>query len=221
MSEVYDATLTTASMLRLPGYEVIEKWECDFKEEKKTNPQLKAVLKNLEMVPPLNPREAFYGGRTGAVHLHCKVQDPDIIKYSDVTSLYPWVNKYKEYPVCFPLIYTNPWDQEIHHYFGTAQVDILHPEMLFHPVLLYRAGGKLTFPLCRAWVEQEQVKPWLERTNICAHTDQERMLRRTWATIELQIAWSSANKSLKFTKCGISARRTERWGSSRIMSTLG
>lgn len=200
VNEVYDATLKKASMLRLAGYEVIEKWECDFKEEKKTNPQLKAFLKDLEMVPPLNPREAFYGGRTEAVHLHCKVQDPDIIKYSDVTSLYPWVNKYKEYLVRFLVIYTNLRDQEIHHCFGTARVDILPPEMLFHPVLPYRAGGKLTFPSCRACVEKEQVKPWLERTNICAHTDQERMLRGTWATIELQKAVEPGYQILKIHK---------------------
>ena len=114
---------------------------------------MKAFLKDLEIIPPLNPRKAFYGGRTGAVHLHCKVQDPDIIKYSDVTSLYPWVNKYKEYPVRFPLMYTNPKDQDIDHYFGIAHVDILPPEMFFHPLLPYRAGEKLTFPLCRVCVE--------------------------------------------------------------------
>lgn len=125
------------------------------------------------MVPPLNPRDAFYGGRTGAVALHCKVEDHDLIKYADVTSLYPWVNKYMEYPVRFPFIYTNPRDQDIHHYFGVAKVDILPPEFLFHPVLPYRAGGKLTFPLCAACVKEEQEKPWLERTNICCHTDQE------------------------------------------------
>ena len=140
------------------------------------------------MVPPINPRDAFYGGRTGAVALHCKVKDPDLIKYSNVTSLYPWVNKYMEYPVRFPLIYTNPRDQDIDHYSGVAKVDILAPQFLLHPVLPYRAGGKLTFPLCAACVKEEQEKPWLERTNICSHTDQERTLRGTWATIELQKA---------------------------------
>ena len=175
----------------------MEKWECVFKKEKKTDPELQAFLQELEMVPPLNPRDAFYGGRTGAVALHCKVEDHDLIKYADVTSLYPWVNKYMEYPVRFPLIYTNPRDQDIHHYFGVAKVDILAPEFLFHPVLPYRAGGKLTFPLCAACVKEEQEKPWLERTNICCHTDQERTLRGTWATIELQKAVELGYRILK------------------------
>ena len=179
VNEVFEATERKAAILRQAGYHVIEKWECEFKEENKMDPQLKAFLSELEMEPPLKPRDAFYGGRTGAVHLHCKVQDADIINYSDVTSLYPWVNKYKEYPVRFPLIYINPANQDIDQYFGLAQVDILAPQHLFHPVLPYRAGGKVTFPLCNACVQKKQAKPWLERTNLCHHTDQERMLRGT------------------------------------------
>jgi len=137
------------------------------------------------MVPPLEPREAFYGGRTGAATLYAKAEEGEDIKYSDVTSLYPFVNKYKEYPVRFPLIYANPSDQDITHYFGTAQVDILPPERLFHPVL--PVCSKLTFPLCASCV-REQAKPWVKRNNICNHTDVERMLRGTWATVELQKA---------------------------------
>ena len=188
VNEVYEATERKAAMLRLCGYHVVEKWECEFQEEKKTDPTLKAFLDDLDMVPPLDPRDAFYGGRTGAVSLYAKAKEGESIKYCDVTSLYPWVNKYKEYPVRFPLIYTNPSDKEIDHYFGLAQVDILAPQHLFHPVLPDQAGGKLTFPLCSACVREEQQKPWLERTNLFPHTDQERMLRGTWATSELQKA---------------------------------
>ena len=109
VNEVYEATERKAAMLRLCGYHVVEKWECEFQEEKKTDPALKAFLDDLDMVPPLDPRDAFYGGRTGAVSLYAKAEEGESIKYCDVTSLYPWVNKYKEYPVRFPLIYTNPW----------------------------------------------------------------------------------------------------------------
>ena len=188
IQEVYDATLKKTAMLRQAGYTLIEKWECEFKKDKATDANLQAFLQDLELVPPLNPRDAFYGGRTGAVTLHCQVQEPDLIKYADITSLYPWVNKYKEYPVRFPLIYTNPNNQNIDHYYGVALVDILPPERLLHPVLPYRAGAKLTFPLCAACVKEEQTKPWLERANVCTHTDEERTLRGTWATIEIQKA---------------------------------
>ena len=35
-------------MLRLTGYAVMEKWEYDFKKEKKTNPELQAFLQELK-----------------------------------------------------------------------------------------------------------------------------------------------------------------------------
>ena len=126
------------------------------------------------------------GVRTAAATLYAKADPEEDIKYCDVTSLYPWVNKYKEYPVRFPIIYTNPSQQDIDQYFGVAEVDILAPEYLYHHVLPVRSNGKLTFPLCASCVREEQAKPWLERSNICNHTDDERMLRRTWATVELQ-----------------------------------
>ena len=127
-------------MLRPAGYTVIEKWECKSNNDKKTNTQLQEFLKTLEFVEPLNPLDAFFGGRTGAACLYAKEEEGEDIKHVDVTSLYPWVNKYKEYPVGFPLIYANPSDQNIHHYFGIAMVDVLALERLYHPVLPVRAG---------------------------------------------------------------------------------
>ena len=126
-----------------------------------------------------------------------------------------------EYSVRFPLIYTNPRDQDISHYFEVAKVDILPPERLLHPILPYRAGGKLTFSLCAACVKEEQDKPWLERTNICSHTDKERTLRGIWATIEIQKAVELGYRLLKIHDVFISAKRIERWGSLRIMSIRG
>ena len=108
VNKVYDATEREAAMLRQAGYQVIEKWECDFNQDKKTDPQLKSFLQDLEMVPPLEPRDAFYGVHTAAATLYAKGNPGEDIKYCDVTSLYPWVNKYKEYPVRFPILYTNP-----------------------------------------------------------------------------------------------------------------
>ena len=113
VNEVYYATERKAAMLRQAGYQLIEKWECDFNQDKKTDPRLKSFLQDLEMVPPLEPRDAFYGVRTAAAALYAKGDPGEDIKYCDVTSLYPWVNKYKEYPVRFPIIYTNPSQQDI------------------------------------------------------------------------------------------------------------
>ena len=113
IEEVYEATQRKTEILRRAGYTVIEKWECEFNEDKKTDPQLQDFLKTFEFVEPLNPRDAFFGGRTGAACLYARAEEGEDIKYPDITSLYPWVNKYKEYPVRFPLIYANPRDQNI------------------------------------------------------------------------------------------------------------
>ena len=47
------------------------------------------------------------------------------------------------------------------------------------------SSNKLTFPLCRTFVQEEQAKPMLHRTHYCHHSDNDRMLRGTWCTPEL------------------------------------
>ena len=182
IEEDYEATCKKTAILRDAGYTVIEKWGCDFANQKKTDPELQTFLESFEMVPPLEPRDAFFGGRTGATTLYAKATEGKEISYVEFTSLYPSINKYGTYPVRFPEIYYNPADQDIFHYFGIAQVDIIAPERLFHPVLPVREGGKLTFPLCRSCVKEEMAKPLLQRSNMCGHTREERMLRGTWRT---------------------------------------
>ena len=190
LQEVYEATLMKQEALRQRGCVVKIMWECDWDQEVKTNPELQRFLDTLEMVEPLQPRNAFFGGRTKAVKLHhvAERRVNEKIKYIDVTSLYPWVNKTQEYPVGHPTVLVNPDDQDIHHYFGTAKVDILPPQGLYHPVLPHRHKGKLTFPLCQACMEEEMTKPLLEKSCLCRHTPQQRMLRGEWCTPKIQKA---------------------------------
>ena len=154
ISEVYEATCKKTQILRQSGYTVIEKWECEFENEKKTDQQLQDFLKSFDLVDPLNPRDAFFGGRTNTVCLHAKTEDSESIKYIDINSLYPFVNKTKTYPVGHPEIFTHPTDQKIAHYFRIAKVKLLAPANLYHPVLPVRANGKLTFPLCGQCVKE-------------------------------------------------------------------
>lgn len=101
MEEMYEATCAKSNLLRTMGYMVIEKWECDFDKESTANTALADFLSTLEMVDPLNPRDAFFGGRTGAAKLYHKVDETkgEQIRYVDVTSLYPFINKYGTYPL--------------------------------------------------------------------------------------------------------------------------
>ena len=163
-------------------------WECQWKKLMQENEEVKRVVSELETVEPLVPREAFFGGRTGAVALYKDVGPGEQIHYMDVTSLYPWVNKTQEYPLGHPVIYTRVAVQDFPQYFGLAKVDILPPPDLFHPVLPFRCGGKLTFPLCGECVKVQQQVPMLERTRVCEHSPEQRLLRGTWCTPEINEA---------------------------------
>ena len=197
MEELYRATLAKEDALRTAGYEVIVMWECRWDEIVKTNPFVKNFVSNLSLVEPLEPRQAFFGGRTGAVALHAVAQKNEQIRYVDVTSLYPWVNKNATYPIGHPSIITNPRNQDINDYFGLATVDVIPPYLLFHPVLPVRSGNKLTFPLCSTCVKIEQMKPMLSRSSSCSHTPEERTLRGTWTTPEIQKAVAKGYKVIK------------------------
>ena len=186
-AELREATTTKEEKIVAAGYSLVVMWECEWERMVKTDPQLQTFLADLQLVTPLEPRDAFFGGRTNAATLHAEVDEAkgEEIRYVDVTSLYPTVNKYDEYPIGHPTIITQPDDQDITHYFGLAKVDVLAPRGLYHPVLPHRSGDKLTFPLCRACVSEEMAKPLLQRSYQCPHEEVERVFRGTWCTPEL------------------------------------
>ena len=186
--ELYEATTLKEKLLFEHGYNVVIIWECEWDRKVKTDEDLKTYISTLQLVPPLDPRDAFFGGRTNAATLYYKAAEGEQIRYVDVTSLYPWVNKNAVYPTGHPTIITSPEDQDISHYFGVAKVDILPPYELYHPVLPYRSCGKLVMPLCRTCVQEEMSKPLHEKTARCKHDIDERFLRGTWCTPEIMQA---------------------------------
>lgn len=95
-------------------------------------------------------------------------------------SLYPWTNKYCEYPLGHPEIISEnfgPLDQ----YFGLIKCTVVPPRGLYHPTLPYRSNNKLTFPLCRTCADEMQQEP-------CRHSDSERAINGTWVSLELMKA---------------------------------
>ena len=188
LAELYEATQAKLQRLRAAGFQVVVQWECTWKQQIESTPSISSFLSSLTSTPPLQPRDAFFGGRTGAVALYHQADPGEKIFYVDVTSLYPWVNKTARYPLGHPQIHFEPENQNLDDYFGIALVTILPPRHLYHPVLPVRHGGKLTFPLCLACVKEEQSKPLFDRRAECYHTDQQRQLQGTWCTPELQEA---------------------------------
>ena len=188
LEELYEATQAKLQRLTRAGFTLKVQWECDWKKTIKSTPAIQSFLSSMVTTPPLQPRDAFFGGRTGAVSLHHQAGPGEKIYSVDVTSLYPWVNKTARYPLGHPTILYEPTNQTLEGYFGIALVTILPPRGLYHPVLPVRHGEKLTFPLCMACVREEQPKPLLERSARCIHTDEQRQLQGTWCTSEIQQA---------------------------------
>ena len=187
MKEVYQSTMQRIAHLQYSGYNVIVMWECAWKQLKRQNLNIQPFLDQLTLTERLNPRDAFFGGRTNAVQLYYHVKDDEQIRYVDYTSLYPFVNKTCKYPVGHPQIINNP-PLSVDQYFGLALCKVLPPHELYHPVLTYRCHGKLMFPLCRTCAETQVELPLGERTPQCAHSDDERALIGTWCTPEIMEA---------------------------------
>ena len=185
MQDVYEDTKQRTQHLREQGYTVVEMWGCDWAHLKDTSLDISTFIANLQTTKPLNPRDAFCGGRTNTVKLYHQVTPNQKIHYIDVTSLYPWVNKTSVYPKGHPTFITHPGHTDIHQYFGLIQCQVLPPRELYHPVLPYRHDDKLLFPLCARCAEEEMAKPLLDRSYHCPHPDEERALTSTWCSPEL------------------------------------
>lgn len=75
MEALYQATLQKTQTLRSMGYTVHEMWECQWNGQIKSSPDLQVFLSSLDIIPPLNLRDAFFGGRTGAASLYRQADD--------------------------------------------------------------------------------------------------------------------------------------------------
>ena len=178
--ELFAKTRNKERDLRALGMKVISIWEHEFDTLLATDVDARNFVDSLDFEERLDPRDSLTGGRTNGCVLYKRVPENVKIKYVDFTSLYPFVNKTCRYPVGHPEIITRDF-RDLSSYFGLAKVRILPPRGLYHPVLSYRTGGKLTFPLCRTCVERQQREP-------CACTDEQRALTGTYCTPELMKA---------------------------------
>ena len=85
VEELYQATLSKRMALLRAGYTVIEIWECEWDKLVDTDEAVQRFLNSFDLPPPLEPREAFFGGRTGAVALHAVAgEGEEIIKIHEV-----------------------------------------------------------------------------------------------------------------------------------------
>ena len=180
MGELYQRTLDKKRFLEENGYTYQHIWESEFDQQLNENSQMAAFVHSLELVTPLEPRMAFYGGRTEAFILFKEASKDEIIKYYDVTSLYPFINKTGKTPLGHPEIITENFG-DVTKYEGLIKCKVIPPRHLFVPVLPYKQNSKLLFALCRTCSETKQQAP-------CCHSDEERALIGTWVTDEVKKA---------------------------------
>ena len=189
MQEVYDATLRFDKQVSDAGYRLVVMWEC----------QYPGRLNFDEQYTPLIPSDAYFGGRTEVFQSVAHADEKREIKYRDITSLYPYVLKWRTFPEGHPTFFPGVRDpdrrQHAHEeyvrgkYFGLAKVIILPPKHLLIPVLPYRYKQKLHFPLCYSCVvEDTNNKEILDDIPSCEHTQSERCLQGTWCTQEIDKA---------------------------------
>jgi hypothetical protein len=173
--------LRKEAKIRAGGYQVESMWECRWTAFKGENVEYARFAKSFALLlhEPLNPRDAFFGGRTNAAHLYHRCGPDESIRYVDFTSLYPWVNKYGCYPIGHPTIVTNPSLDVLYRreYFGLVKCKVAPPRNLLHPVLPLKFDGKLMFILCRSCMESNSKQ--------CAHSVEERAFVGTWTTAEV------------------------------------
>ena len=108
MIELYARTIQKEMFLKsYMNYYYVEMWECRFNNIWNNLPCTMREKINQTMPKPvinLNPRDAFYGGRTNATCLFYEVAEGEQIHYVDFCSLYPYTNKYCSYPVGHPKV---------------------------------------------------------------------------------------------------------------------
>ena len=80
MEQLYEDTIEKVKYLEKQGFEVKQKWECELVEEMEHDEDMRRYFEEYELVDPLQPRDAFYGGRTNAAKLLHECQDDEEIR---------------------------------------------------------------------------------------------------------------------------------------------
>ena len=78
MQQLYEDTFEKVWHLEDQGFQVVEMWECDLVKEMEHDKDMRHYFEEYEIVDPLQPRDAFYGGRTNAAKLLHQCQDDEI-----------------------------------------------------------------------------------------------------------------------------------------------
>jgi G:T-mismatch repair DNA endonuclease (very short patch repair protein) len=62
MHDLHQATVEKTEYLKSQGYNVVETWECAINRELGNDEEMKTYFDQNDLVDPLEPRDALYGG---------------------------------------------------------------------------------------------------------------------------------------------------------------
>ena len=80
MEELYKDTVRKVNYLKEHGFEVEQKWGCELTKDLEEDEEMKQFFQDHELIDPLQPRDAFYGGRTNAAKLFHECQGNEKVK---------------------------------------------------------------------------------------------------------------------------------------------
>ena len=80
MEQLYKDTRRKVKYLKDQGFNVVQKWGCEYAKERKEDEEMKQFMEDHELVDPLQARDAFFGGRTNAAKLFHRCQGNEKIK---------------------------------------------------------------------------------------------------------------------------------------------
>ena len=80
MEQLFEDTFDKVCWLEEQGFQVVEMWECELVKEMERDEDMRRYFEEYEIVDPLQPRDAFYGGRTNAAKLFHECQDDEEIR---------------------------------------------------------------------------------------------------------------------------------------------
>ena len=106
MDELHQKIQAFSIQLKRKGYGLVEMWECQFRQDMKKNATLAETCDKYKPLESLQPRTAFFGGRTYKTKLCHEYEDIEEVRYVNFTSLYPWVCKNAKLPTGLPDIHS-------------------------------------------------------------------------------------------------------------------
>ena len=73
MQDLYQDTVEKVTYLKEHGYNMVDVWEFQIKQELELDEEMKSYFDQYEMTDPLEPGDALFGGQTNVARLyHCE-----------------------------------------------------------------------------------------------------------------------------------------------------